>query len=745
MKKSTWKGAAGLAADVRYYGEWMRERAFERIGHLYPKHKGETVIAWLWARTVISPNPAVNAPVPLVRSFALSKKKGREHWAKPIVEGKTVRFEVRKGLPPADNDGTVGKRKFGGARCIISGEPITFAYIRAEGQAGRMGAQMLAIVTQGKRGRNYYSPDREQEQVAAKAATMDYWKPSGKMPLKHRNFQPPLYGMYEYGDLFTERQLVALTAFSDFLAVVRDKVIQDTLQAGLVDDNVLLRDGGTGAQAYSEAIILCLAFAVDKGADKWASLCGWDLTRENMRNVFARQALPMVWDYAEGNPFSGSTGNWSSHLNWVYKVMERLPSRRLGFANQMNAVHINKTGIILSTDPPYYDNISYADISDFFYVWLRRNLRDVYPDVFATMLVPKAAEMIASPNRHGGKDKAKAFFESGMLDTFTNIRRFVRSDYPLTVYYAFKQQDAGFLKAGAKGEVASTGWETMLESLIHSCFSIEGTWPMRTEYKVRANARQASVLASSIILVCRPRPTDAPALSLRRFRDALKAELPAAINELRTGEILPVDLAQASIGPGMAIYSRYRQVLEADGTTVSVRDALALINAALAEALHEFVGDVDDYTRFAVDWFQQHEFEAGDAGTAETLALAKNTSLIGLERAGLIELGGGKVRLLHWSDYDPGAYDPREDERPTVWEGTHHGEVAAAGLLNKMDGYLAGAAQDLAFSLYDICERKGWAGHARDYNSLIASWQGSDGIASVAAQLRGQPEQGDLI
>ncbi len=460
----------------------------------------------------------------------------------------------------------------------------------------------------------------------------------------------------------------------------------------------------------------------------------------------------MVWDYPEVNPFSDSTGNWISHLNWVWKVIERLQSRRLGFANQVDATHINTTSITLSTDPPYYDNIGYADLSDFFYVWLRRSLRDVYPNVFATMLVPKAQELIASRHRHDSKDKAKTFFESGMLETFTNIRRFVRHDYPLTVYYAFKQQDASFLKADTNGEIASTGWETMLTSLIEAGFSILGTWPIRTERATGLKARTNS-LASSIILVCRPRPTEARATYLLRFRNALKSELPAAINELRTGEILPVDLAQASIGPGMAIYSRYRQVLEADGTAVSVRDALALINAALAEALHEFVGDVDDYTRFAFDWFQQHQFEAGDAGTAETLALAKNTSLVGLQRAGLIELGGGKVRLLHWREYDPGAYDPRKDDRPTVWEGTHHlierlshhSETAAAGLLNKMDGYLAGAAQDLAFSLYNICERKGWAKHAQDYNSLIASWQGSDGIASVAAQLRHQPEQGDLI
>ncbi len=420
--------------------------------------------------------------------------------------------------------------------------------------------------------------------------------------------------------------------------------------------------------------------------------------------------------------------------------------------SQEDATTLSFNAVILSTDPPYYDNIGYADLSDFFYIWMRQNLRNVYPEIFSTVLVPKSQELIASKHRHGSPDEAKDFFESGMLETFKNIRRFVRDDFPLTVYYAFKQQDAGFLTDGTTGEVASTGWETMLASLIKSGFSILGTWPVRTECRARMNAMGTNALASSIVLVCRPRPEDAPATSRRRFQDELRAKLPDAIAEMRTGEILPVDLAQASIGPGMAIYSRYSRVLEANGDPVSVRQALSLINNVLAETLYEFVGEVDEYTRFAIDWFQQHQFEAGDAGSAETLALAKNTSLPGLDRAGLIELGGGKVRLLHWQEYDPGRYDPQQDDRPTVWEGTHHlierlnthGETGAAMLLTRMSPELAGAAQDLAFSLYDICDRNGWARHARDYNGLIASWQGSDGIASEAARLRSEPGQGAL-
>ena len=744
---TTWKGAAGLAADVRYYGEWMRERAFERIGHLYPEHKGETVIAWLWARTVISPNPAVNAPVPLVRSFVLSKKKGRECWAKPVVEGKTVRFEVTKGLPLRGEDGTVKRT---GGKCIVSGEPMAFDYIRAQGKAGRMGAQLMAIVTEGKRGRSYYSPDDDHARIAESAEPA--WKPVGDVPEQALGFRVQLYGMDEYHKLFTPRQLTALTTFSDLVHEAREVATQDALAAGLGDDDVPLREGGRGARAYGEAVSVYLAFAVDKAADYYSSLARWHNSGEKISATFGRQAIPMVWDYAETNPFSISSGNWMAHVNWIWKVIAYLPASSTGKTYLKDATKTSSYARALSTDPPYYDNIGYADLSDYLYVWIRRMLSIVYPNIFTTMLVPKADELIASKYRHGNHKEAKKFFESGMRLTFQNIRRFVEIDFPLTVYYAFKQQDAGFMTDSARGEIVSTGWETMLFSLINAGFTILGTWPIRTEGGARLNAMGTNALASSIVLVCRPRPDDASATSRRRFQDELRAKLPAAIAEMRTGKILPVDLAQASIGPGMAIYSRYSRVLEANGDPVSVRQALSLINTVLAETLHEFVGEVDEYTRFAFDWFQQHQFEAGDAGTANTLATAKNTSLPGLERAGLIELGGGVVRLLHWQEYDPGKYDPQRDDRPTVWEGTHHlierlnahGETGAAMLLTRMSPELAGAAQDLAFSLYDICDRNGWARHARDYNGLIASWQGSDGIASEAARLRSEPEQGAL-
>jgi putative DNA methylase len=787
--EGVWRGAAGLAADVRYYGEWMRERAWARIGHLYPTHNGETVIAWLWARTVKSPNPAVDAHVPLVRSFILSKKTGRECWAKPIVENGQVRFEVTPGLPPKGEEGTMLTRK--GAICIISGEAIPKDYIKAEGMAGRMGSKLMAIVTEGTKGRSYYSPDEYHVSVAQSA--QPEWEPIGQIPDDRRSMFTPLYGLTEFRHLFTPRQLVALTTFSDLVAEARDQAHTDALAAGLADDGVPLRDGGRGALAYAEAVSVYLAFAVDKSSDYWSGICSWHNSGEKMRNTFGRQAIPMVWDYAEANPFSESTGNWMANIDWIWKVIDHLPANSVGLAVQQDAAHLNLNARTLSTDPPYYDNIGYADLSDFFYVWMRKSLHDVYPDIFGTLLVPKAPELIASPYRHGGKAAANAHFEGGMAHTFANIRRFVTHDYPLTVYYAFKQQDSDtsdedddtppspdpFPHKGGRGENpplpivgeglgvrgitrASSGWETMLTSLIDSGFSIGGTWPIRTELSNRMVGAGTNALASSIVLVCRPRPTDAPSLSRRAFTDALRSELPNALQQMQSGNIAPVDLAQASIGPGMAIYSRYSRVLEADGTPLTIRTALGLINAALDEYLAEQDGNIDADTRFAVAWFEQFAFAEGEFGVADVLARAKNTSVTDVETSGVVVAGRGKVRLIHWKEYDPGtltpspspsggrgeAWDPQSDKRPTIWEATHHlierlnthGETGAALLLNQMPPEMATEARQLAYRLYSICERKSWSDHARDYNALVVSWAG---VGEESARLRSAAAQGD--
>ncbi len=748
-----WKGAAGLAADVRYYGEWMREKAWERIGHLYPTHNGETVIAWLWARTVKSPNPAVNAHVPLVRSFILSKKKGREYWARPVVEGNTVRFEVTAGLPPKGKDGTVVRT---GATDIISGEPIPFDYIRVEGKSGRMSAMLMAIVTEGKNGRNYYSFTADQSQTAESAEPE--WKPIGDIPEQALGFRVQLYGMDEYNKLFTKRQLVALTTFSDLVAEAREQAQQDALAAGLSDDNIQLHDSGYGARAYAEAISVYLAFGVDKSSEGNTTLCTWSPldTKLHVVGTFGRQALPMVWDFAESNVFADSSGNFERMCGLIAKVIEHqfASSSVLGVAHQSDAKCLNKLerNILISTDPPYYDNIGYADLSDFFYVWMRRPLRVIFPSIFDTILVPKEPELIASPYRHGSKEAANKHFETGLHRTFLSIRGFASLHFPLTVYYAFKQQEADYADDSddLSMQISSTGWETMLTSLVESGFSIDGTWPMRTERSGGFRNKDQNALASSIVLVCRPRPENAPSISRRGFVDSLRREMPTALKEMQSGNIAPVDLAQSSIGPGMAIYSRYSKVLEADGSPMSVRTALGLINQELDTYLAEQDGDIDRDTRFAIAWFEQFGFNQGEFGQADTLARAKNTSVAGVEAAKIIESGRGKVHLLPVHDlYEANPdWDPNDDKRATIWEATHHliarlqrhGETGSGMLINKMPPDMAAEARQLAYRLYSICERKGWAEYARDYNALVISWSG---IGEEAARLREAQQTGE--
>ncbi|NPV86423.1 MAG: DUF1156 domain-containing protein [Anaerolineae bacterium] len=758
-----WQGAQGLAEDVRYYGAWMRAQAEQRIGHLYPKAKisaallaerddlrrqglqpGDelTVIAWLWARTVTCPNPACNAQMPLVRSFALSTKKGKEAWAEPVVspfplkgDGQGVRsisFTVRTGAGKAP-EGTVNRN---GARCIACGTPVPLDHVRAEGKAGRMNAKMMAIVAEGKNGRVYLPPDPEHERVAASAAPA--WKPDQELQGKCR-VSVPLYGMNTFGDLFTPRQLSALTTFSDLVGEARQKVLEDARAALPAAPSPALPPAwGKGAsdlpQAYADAVATYLAFAVDKGADYWSNICTWHNSGEKMRNTFGRQAIPMTWDYAEANPMCDSTGNWMAMVDWIWKVIEIAPASSDGFVTQADAQGLNThSNILISTDPPYYDNIGYADLADFFYVWLRSILSRVYPELFSTLLVPKSQELVATPYRFGGdKQKAEEFFEEGLRQAFRNFRQLANPHYPVTVYYAFKQSEEEVDledKPSFSGGRASTGWETMLEGLLASGFEITGTWPMRTELANRSVGLGTNALASSIVLVCRPRPADAPAITRREFLAALKRELPAALRQLQQGSIAAVDLAQAAIGPGMAVFSRYHAVLEADGSPMRVRAALALINQALDEYLAEQEGEYDAETRWALAWFEQYGHEVGPYGVAETLSKAKNTSVEGLAQAGFLEARGGRVRLLHREELVQD-WGPAKDQRLTVWEAAQYliraldreGEQGGGVLLAKLGG-VGEAARDLAYRLYTICERKGWAQEALAYNMLAVVWQ----------------------
>lgn len=762
----TWRGAEGLAADVRHYGQWMRDEAEKRIGHLYPKvevtaemasarpdlepYVGRklTVIAWLWARTVKSPNPAfADVEVPLASTFMLSTKPGKEAYVEPVIEGGGYRFTVKVGKPKDAQAAKNGTKLARGAnfRCLMSGTPIAGDYIKAEGQAGRMGARLMAIVAEGERGRAYLPPTPEHEAIAREAKPT--WKPETPLAPDPRALWTPPYGLTTYGDLFTPRQLVALTTFSDLVGEAMARVKRDALAAGLPDDGQPLRDGGTGATAYAEAVGVYLGIGISRQANRTATLNFWDQKGENVQQVFARQALPMTWDFVEGNPFSRSTGNFLGQVDYMTRVLETtLPAFPYGLAQQQDAQNQDLTrDKLVSTDPPYYDNIGYADLSDFFYVWLRRSLRPVFPDLFATLAVPKAEELVATPYRHGSKEKAEAFFLDGMTQAMHRLAEQSHPAFPVTIYYAFKQSESE-----SDEGTSSTGWETFLDAVIRAGFAISGTWPMRTEYTGNLK-KNVAALASSIVLVCRPRPANAPTATRREFVDALKAELPPALAELQKANIAPVDLAQAAIGPGMAVYTRYAKVLDAEGRPVSVREALALINATLDEALAEQEGDFDADSRWALAWFEQHGFAEGEFGVAETLSKAKNTSVAGMVEAGIVASARGRVRLLK-PDELPADWGPALDARLTAWETVHHliralesgGEAAAASLVAKL-GAKAEVARELAYRLYTLSERKKRAAEALSYNALVQSWPEIARLARETAQYPSAPAQADLL
>jgi putative DNA methylase len=759
-----WKGAQGLAEDVRYYGQWMRDEAEKRIGHLYPKvaitadmvrerpdlkrYIGSelTVIAWLWARTVKSPNPAfAQVDVPLASTFMLSTKPGKEAYVEPVIEDGGYRFTVRVGKPKDAERAKSGTKLARGAnfRCLMSGSAIETKYIRLEAQAGRMGERLMAVVAEGDRGRLYLAAQPEMEAVARSASPA--WKPDLKVPTPcHDVDRLPMYGMPTWGDAFTPRQLVALTTFSDLVGEAMQHLRRDAAAAGLHDDGKPLRDGGTGAPAYSEAVGVYLAFAIDKAANMWSSLCFWMNDRGAMRETYARQALPMVWDFAEASPFSSSGGNVRHFLDKAAMAVDALPANPPGEAATANAtLQAQSQGRCVSTDPPYYDNIGYADLSEFFYVWLRRSLRTVFPDLFATLAVPKAEELVATPYRHGGKEKAEVFFLDGMTQAMHRLAEQVHPAFPVTIYYAFKQTESD----GAGG-TASTGWETFLDAVIRAGFAVSGTWPVHTE-QAAALKSAINALASSIVLVCRPRAVDAPTATRREFLAALKSELPAALALLQRGNTAPVDLAQAAIGPGMAVYTRYGKVLDAEGRPVPVREALALINQTLDEALAEQEGDFDADTRWALAWFEQSGFAEGEYGVAETLSKAKNTSVAGMYGAGILESKRGKVRLLRPQEL-PADWNPETDARLTAWEVVHHlirvfeagGEGAAATLVARI-GSKAENARDLAYRLYALCERKKRSAEALAYNGLVQSFPEITRLAREGGTRT--PTQGDLF
>ena len=734
IDSASWQGTEGLADDIRYYGRWMRDEAKKRIGHFYPKARlpdgtEAKVIAWLWARTVASPDPvAKGAHVPLVSSFTLLAKKGKEAWAEPVINysTKTYRFKVRYGST-SPRAGTMIRKQ--GGRCLLTGASMPFDYIRAEGKAGRLSERLMAVVVEGKHGRLCIDPTDDMEELARRAKPT--WKPEGK-PRKLK-YSPVSYGMSNFAELFTDRQLAALTTLSDLVAEAREKILSDAQKIQLPDDSAAPAKDRVNAHAYADAIATYLGLCVGRQANRSSNINFWDPYRETVQQVFARQAVSMIWSFCEGNPFSDSSGNFIGQVGYLAKVIEASPkSAQSGLATQASAMKGNASTqlpYIVSTDPPYYDNIIYADLSDFFYVWLRHALAPIHPDLFTTLLTPKTEELVVAPYRfEGSKEKARDFFENGFRKAMSRLRLDQESNYPLTLYYAYKQAET---KRDAHGEevMASTGWEAMLTGVIEAGFMICGTWPMRTELISTLKKREAA-LASSIVLVCRPRPENAPQTTSAQFRRELEEELPKALRLLQQGNVAPVDFAQAAIGPGMAIYSRYRHILKLQGGEMSVRAALYAINQILAETLSQVEDDFDSDTRWAMAWFEQHSFREGAFGVAETLSKAKAVSIDHLQQNGILDSKGGRVCLLS-PDRLEREWDPQKDKEKgllSTWKIAHQilrlyyvdqaGDKATARLLDKVGKQHEPAIKDLAYRLYNICERKKWAREAQSYNAL---------------------------
>jgi putative DNA methylase len=731
-----WDGAAGIAADVRAYGKWMRDEAEKRIGKHYPHARLDDgtelpVIAWVWARTVTCPNPACGIGMPLVRSWWLGKKKGQEAWVRPIIvpdethqSGKRVEFEIghgNVGAPTEERDGTVGRR---GAQCVACNTGVPLSYIRTEGRSRRIEHQMMAVVAENQRKRIFRAPSAEQTSAAQIERPTDV--PEGSLGYYPRDIKAPIYGLTEFSDLFTNRQLLALTTFSDLVMEARAHALEDTLATGTPPGD-RLESGGTEAEAYADAVATYLGMGVSRLADIANALTRWENTKTQVRNLFARQAIPMIWDFAETTPFGEAAGAYLVSLGSLAKAIVVAGNGPTKVTQDDAATHVYD-GELLSTDPPYYDNIGYSDLSDFFYVWLRRSLRSVHPALLSTMLVPKAEELVANTYRHGGADGAKLFFESGFRRVFARARESALEDFPITVYYAFKQSDAG------DDGTASTGWETLLDGMIRSGWAITATWPMRSELSNRMLSQSKNALASSIVLALRPRSDSAPTTDRRGLIAALHEELPDALRKLQQGAIAPVDLPQAAIGPGMAVFSRYSKVIENDGTTMSVRSALARINEILDQVLNEQEGDFDSASRFAIAWYRQHGYAAGKFGVADDLARARNTAVETMVRDGIISSAAGKVTMFSPAQM-PAEYDVAADDRVGAWEVLHHliailerdGLPVAGAFLRSAQARPDGAVdvelvKELAFLLFSIAEKNGWTRDALAFNTVATAW-----------------------
>jgi putative DNA methylase len=750
-----YRNAEGLAEDVKFYGEWMREKAWERIGHLYPQIQlpkelgsGEaTVIAWIWARTVPSPDPAfTDMQVPLASSFLLSSKAKQETWVEPIVDkqNRKITYRIRHGGTKSELEAAAEGTKAGrGAnfRCIVSGTAITSDYVKRMGRAGKMGQTLLAIVAEGKRIRIFLDPTERQESVAF--SEKPKWRPETKLPNDPRNFWTVDYGLKDFGDLFTDRQLIALNTYSDLVHEVRKKIENDAALSGMATTQDSLKNNGRGSRAYAEAVSVYLGFGVSRLSDILNSLCRWESSKTQVRNLFGRQSIPMMYDFGENNVFGDAAGDYRTSLGSIVRVIERFSPGAEGIQVSHDAQSVTfPDGVVISCDPPYYDNIGYADLSDFFFCWMRPALKPIYPELFSLIATPKSEELVATPYRHGGKDAAELFFLDGMKKAISNMANQSSYDYPATIYYAFKQSEV------AQEGISSTGWATFLQAVVEAGYAVVGTWPMRTEMANRMIASGTNALANSVVLVCRKKENTADSITRAEFIRILKRELPPAIQELQGANIAPADMPQSAIGPGMGVFSRYKAVLESDDSPMSVKTALQLINRELDEYLGGIQGEFDPDTRFAITWFEQNGLAAGDYGTANSLATARGISVESVKHAGIVESSAGKVRILNREELDPD-WHPNDDKHLTIWECLQHlvlkheneGLSDPTAIMLQQIGNKAEAVKDLAYCLYAIAaEKRKDAKEATAYNALIADWTELSRMAATVHDTSGRTQ-----
>lgn len=728
-----WEGTKGLAEDIVRYGALLSDLAHKKIGNYYPSIKlpepygslSSDVMAWIWAKTVYCQNPACGAEVPLVRSFELSVKKGKKARIEPIIQRDSNPPKITFVVHMDDKQACPGNVSRTGAICLCCESPIPLKKVREDGRNGKIGKRLMAVICESKKGRLYISPNNDQERIAESAIPTTF--PSSSLPNQALGFRVQQYGILSHSQLFTNRQLLALGTFCELLEEIREQVAKDALQHGMKRGDHL-HAGGNGSEAYADAIVLYLSLAISQYTRYHCINTVWNKKNQNIAHAFGRQAIPMTWDFPESNPFSGPL-TLSTAVQWVSSSLRHVNSSIPGISSQRDAAKNSDAlrNVVISTDPPYYDNVGYADLSDFFYVWLRLGLRNIFPKLYSTITVPKSDELVAEPFRHGGKDNAETFFLHGMTDAMHNMADISHPLFPVTIYYAFKQSET------SSTGTASSGWETFLEAVISAGFIITGTWPINTEDATRLRSQNSNALASSIVLVCRKREDGSESISRRQFQRELREQMPEALDamiggSLGTSPIAPVDLAQAAIGPGMAIYSKYNTVLNQDGSPMGVHDALILINRAITEYLSPESGNFDSDTQFCSSWFDQYGWSTGTFGEADILARAKGTSVEGVREAGVLESGGGKVRLLKWADYKAD-WDPTTDSRTPIWEACHQmirslnnqGESSAGELLAKMPEK-GESIRQLAYHLYTLCERKKWAEEARAYNELIGSW-----------------------